>query len=330
MEKFTADVINAVNHFKGLQKIKIAYADKAPEFEVAMKKLKIPFDHSLPHHPQNNSLAERNNHCVMTTTTTCLLEAGLPPCFWNHAVECVSHLLNIEGGEDEKGSNFTERNSMAKRHHVVQRFSSRQAVEEEYCRKIPGVFAGYEVKPGMNWSRQYRVWSLETFATQSLAFDARRPIRKLNKPQLTETVVFMSPIEFPLKAEYERINNTFEGMKIRELRDGELEIGDPRKEIEYDEDEYLPSEPRAFDHEELAERAIDDEPDDDQPLDFGEDDDDDPKPDDDSKKTPVAPPKATGPPVVVRDERVPIGSRTICQRVPQGMESYTSMILEKP
>ena len=61
MEKFTADVINAVNHFKELRKVKIAYADKAPEFEVAMKILKIPFDHSLSYHSQNNSLAERNN-----------------------------------------------------------------------------------------------------------------------------------------------------------------------------------------------------------------------------------------------------------------------------
>ena len=133
---------------------------------------------------------------------------------------------------------------------------------------IPGVFAGYEVKPGMNWSRQYRVWRLETFTTQSLAFDARRPIRKLNKPQLTETVAFMNPIKFPLRAEYERINNTFEGMKMRELQDVEPEIDDPRKEIEYEEGEYLPSEPGALDHEELAERAVDDEPDGDQPVDL--------------------------------------------------------------
>ena len=104
MEKSTADVINA--HFKGLRKIKIAYADKAPDFEVAMKKLKIPCDHSLPHHPQNTSLTERNNQFTMTTTTTSLLEAGLPPCFWNHAVECVSHLLNIESAEDEKSPWF--------------------------------------------------------------------------------------------------------------------------------------------------------------------------------------------------------------------------------
>ena len=24
---------------------------------------------------------------------------------------------------------------------------------------IPGVFAGYEVSPGMGWTRQYRVWA---------------------------------------------------------------------------------------------------------------------------------------------------------------------------
>lgn len=66
------------------------------------EQLKIPFDHSLPHHPQNNSLAKRNNQFISTTTTTCLLEAGLPPCFWNHAVECVSHWLNVKCGEDGK------------------------------------------------------------------------------------------------------------------------------------------------------------------------------------------------------------------------------------
>ena len=43
MEKYTADVINAVNHFKGLKKIKIAYA----RFEVVIKQLKF---HSTIHY----------------------------------------------------------------------------------------------------------------------------------------------------------------------------------------------------------------------------------------------------------------------------------------
>lgn len=64
---------------KAHEKTTFAYADKATEFEVAMKQLKIPFDHLLPHHPENNSLAERNKQFIMTTRTTCLLEAGPPP-----------------------------------------------------------------------------------------------------------------------------------------------------------------------------------------------------------------------------------------------------------
>lgn len=161
VEKFMSDAITEVNHFKGLRKIKIAYADKAPEFEVTMKKLKISFDPSLPHHPQNNSLAEGNNQFIMTTTTPCLLEAGLPPCFWNHAVECVSHLLNIEGGEDEKSPWF--------------KFHGK----EFHGEKIP-----FGAKVFFMPNNQGRIFQ-KAFTTQSLAFDAKRPIRRLNKPEFT-------------------------------------------------------------------------------------------------------------------------------------------------
>ena len=98
-------------------------------------------------------------------------------------------------------------------------------------------------------------------------------------------------------------------MKIRELRDGEPKIDDPRKEIEYEEGEYQPSEAGVLHHGEIAERAIDDDLDDDQPLDFGEDEDDDQdhKPDDDSKKILITKSKKAEPLVVSRDEHVPVG-----------------------
>ena len=90
------EVVQAMKHYIGKRKVTNAYSDDAPQFESALKELRIPLDQSLPGHPQNNSLAERNNQFMMLTTSTCLLEAGLPPCFWPFAVECVSHLLNIE------------------------------------------------------------------------------------------------------------------------------------------------------------------------------------------------------------------------------------------
>ena len=69
-----------------------------------MKILKIPMDTSLAGKTKHNSLAERTNQFVLVATTTCLLEAGIPPCFWMYAIRCVSHLLNIEPNDDEVSS----------------------------------------------------------------------------------------------------------------------------------------------------------------------------------------------------------------------------------
>ena len=46
------------------------------------------------------------------------------------------------------------------------------------------------------------------------------------KLHTVETVVLVEPIEFPLKARYERINTTLEGLANKERRDGEPEIQD--------------------------------------------------------------------------------------------------------
>ena len=95
---------------------------------------------------------------------------------------------------------------------------------------IPGVFAGYHIGPGMHWSRQYKVWPLSEFVHQNLGDDASKPEHRLLKPHLTEKVEMVTPLTFPLKQEYERINTTLEGMKERELLDG-----DPSKEPHDDE-----------------------------------------------------------------------------------------------
>ena len=68
-----------------------------------MNILKIPFDHALPGRTSTNSLAERNNQFILTTTTL-RREAGLPACFWKFANTCVCHLLNVEPGEEEVSS----------------------------------------------------------------------------------------------------------------------------------------------------------------------------------------------------------------------------------
>ena len=73
--------------------------------------------HSLAGKTKHNALAERNNQFLLVATTTCMLEAGVPPCFWRYAITCVSHPLNIEPNDDEVsayGANFMEKSSRAR------------------------------------------------------------------------------------------------------------------------------------------------------------------------------------------------------------------------
>ena len=102
---------------------------------------------------------------------------------------------------------------------------------------IPGVFAGYHIGPGMHWSRQYKVWPLSEFVHQNLGDDASKPEHRLLKPHLTEKVEMVTPLTFPCKQEYERVNTTLEGMKERELLDGDPSKVPHGNDEEQDHDE---------------------------------------------------------------------------------------------
>ena len=115
---------------------------------------------------------------------------------------------------------------------------------------ISGVFAGYVITTGQQWSRKYKVWDMAEFAGVNLSMDAAVP-RKLAQPYLTEVVVLPEDLVFPLKDEYERMNSTLEGLN---------------------------------DNTRLQGREIKDADDVDRPPSGGDDDDDDD--DDDSKKKP--------------------------------------------
>ena len=167
--KDTDAVIRAVKQFMGRRKIREAYSDDAPQFDKAMKALKIPMDTSLAGKTKHNSLAERTNQFVLVATTTCLLEAGIPRCFWMYAIRCVSHLLNIEPNDDEVSSWCKLHGEEFKGKMIpfgaLVYFKPSDARAREQQHKfdpmgIPGVFAGYSLGPGLHWSRKYRVWAL--------------------------------------------------------------------------------------------------------------------------------------------------------------------------
>ena len=224
------DVVRAVKQFIGAKKVRQAYSDHAPQFIEAMNEMKIPIDHSLTGRPQTNSIAERTNQFILTATSTCLLEAGLPPCFWRTAILCVCHLLNVEPNDDElsawcklHGTDFAGKLIPYGARVNYKPSKTREAgqLHKFGPDSIPGVFAGYHIGPGMHWSRQYKVWPLSEFVHQNLGDDASKPEHRLLKPHLTEKVEMVTPLTFPCKQEYERMNTTLEGMIEKELLDGD-------------------------------------------------------------------------------------------------------------
>ena len=94
--KNNESVVLSIKRFIGNRKVMLAFSDQAPQFVKACKELRIPLDTSVPGRKVTNSLAERNIQFLVGAAATCLLEAGLPACYWTFAVQCVSHLLNVE------------------------------------------------------------------------------------------------------------------------------------------------------------------------------------------------------------------------------------------
>ena len=215
------DVVRAVKQFIGAKKVRQAYSDHAPQFIEAMNEMKIPIDHSLP---------------------------------GRTAILCVCHLLNVEPNDDElsawcklHGSEFAGKLIPygARVNYKPPKTREAGQLHKFGPDSIPGVFAGYHIGPGMHWSRQYKVWPLSEFVHQNLGDDASKPEHRLLKPHLTEKVEMVTPLTFPCKKEYERINTTLEGMKEKEILDG-----DPSKVPREDDEEH--------DHDEDDDDELDD------------------------------------------------------------------------
>ena len=78
---------------------------------------------------------------------------------------------------------------------------------------IAGVFAGYETTPGYGWSGIYLIWRLEDSAGMDLKQNTHVIARRQLIPYIVrELEVAEGGIVYPLKAEYERVNNTLEGI----------------------------------------------------------------------------------------------------------------------
>ena len=77
-----------------------------------------------------------------------------------------------------------------------------------------GTVAGYGIETGHHWRGAYMVWDLTDFDGVDLTATNKALPRKLAAPHLTEVLALPEgPLVFPLQAEYNRLNYTFEGRR---------------------------------------------------------------------------------------------------------------------
>ena len=84
-----------------------------------------------------------------------------------------------------------------------------------------GVFAGYKMKNGYEWTKRYLVWDLDVFLNANLRADVElaqlkevkpHEVRRIRKPP--------GEITFPLQAAYNEVNDTLQGRKAAIQRGG--------------------------------------------------------------------------------------------------------------
>ncbi|OLP79101.1 hypothetical protein AK812_SmicGene40656 [Symbiodinium microadriaticum] len=173
-------VVNALRKLIGRRKVKLAYSDVAPEFEAEMSELRIPIDHAVPGLPKNNSLAKEANQELINTVAASLFDAGVPAQYWPFALSCVTYNLSIEDVEGDGdswkrmiGEDFNRERDAMWCEGVLQAHRDKR---EDLCRKLdpkrtPGIFAGYIITTGQQWSRKYPVWDMAEFAQVNLSMN---------------------------------------------------------------------------------------------------------------------------------------------------------------
>ena len=89
------ETLECLQRFIGSTPIRAFYCDGAPALTSAAKQLKAPVDTSKAARPQTNGVIERFNQEVCRGTKVALMQAGLPPPFWDLAMEHFCHSRNV-------------------------------------------------------------------------------------------------------------------------------------------------------------------------------------------------------------------------------------------
>ena len=179
----------------------------------------------------NNSKIERTNLDVLEGTRCALIQAGLPECFWPFAAPHYCFLENTSK-IDHQGNVYPDGSPYRVAHDsdepnvkrlpfgcevvfIPSSTKTRDAPTKWEGVAIPGVIAGYRMGPGYKWGGEYLVWSLRELTRVNYRVDAKNFPLSIRSPHVVGAMRLPNgdEIRFPLKAEYDRVNYTLEGLR---------------------------------------------------------------------------------------------------------------------
>ena len=168
---------------------------------------------------------------LLEGSRTLLRMAGLPTMFWPWAAKCYCLHENIGTEDSDDSPWFMTHAKHFKGERVpfgcalrylpnktkTQKQKSGKVVYKDKqakwdARSRIGVFMGYDMKPGYQWSGRYLVMDLDAFQDANLFATTDKCLKRWAKPHKVRRIRFpVGEITFPLKAAYVQANDTLEG-----------------------------------------------------------------------------------------------------------------------
>jgi hypothetical protein len=224
--KATTYVIHCIQQLVGKRQVQTLYSDNAAEFMGSCRELMMARDGGQPGVPHTNGIIERCNQLIIGGTTTCLIAAGLPPCYWTFASPCFCFNLNTLSLHGNSPWEMTHGAPFAANRFpfgclVMFKPNEVRTKAQKWSPKAKwGVFAGYKIVAGYNWRGEYLVWDLVEFQKADLRTTSNQYRQKaIALPHSTKVVHLpKGEIIFPLKKGYDRVNTAIFDPSVVEKR----------------------------------------------------------------------------------------------------------------
>ena len=219
-------------------KIKRFYSDSSPELIQAAQELGIPHDQGTPGIKPRNGVGERVGRDLLEGARCILIHAGLPHKLWPLAGRYIAFSKNITitDGDSPWNKRHKKGNWDGPLHPFGclvdylpipdQRDALNLGVKGKFeTRSQRGIFLGYFLQPGGKWDGEYLVADLDCFVNLNFITCVGPKGSRAIKTQRVLDVWRdqTKPIEFPLKAEYDKAFRTLEGR--REQLKGAVDAG---------------------------------------------------------------------------------------------------------